>query len=186
LVHVSSPWHVAIRFCLAGNCSHILSCVFVFDSPAPTSPEPKKNQSTSNLIPPCACGAVRVFETQVLSSLLHVLEVDKHAQSTNVDGSTAASASGLGAAYEHGGMNWGSIAVYSCPNVCAADEEYVVVQDSIDERPSQPRSAYEDADAILIPEDANFGDDDDDDDDDEGDWGVDVDDPNDEEEMICS
>jgi hypothetical protein len=141
-------------------------CFFVVVSPAPTIPEQKKNQSTSipHLIPPCACGAERVFETQLLSSLLHVLEVDKHAP-TDVGSSTA---SGLVAAYEQGGMNWGNIAVYSCPNVCAAEEEYVVVQDS-DERPSQPRGAYEDDAAVLIPDDATFGGDDDDDDD----WGDD-------------
>lgn len=145
--------------------SHIV-IFLVFVSPAPTIPEQKKNQSTSTsqLIPPCACGAERVFETQLLSSLLHVLEVDKHAL-TDVDGSTA---SGLGAVYEQGGMNWGNIAIYSCPNVCAAEHEFVVVQDS-DERPSQPRGAYEDDAAVLIPDDATFGGDDDDDDD----WGDD-------------
>jgi hypothetical protein len=141
----------------------------LFVSPAPTDPEQKKKQSPSspNLIPPCSCGAERVFETQLLPSLLHVLEVDKHAPKQV--GSTSTAASGLGAAYEQGGMNWGNIAIYSCPNVCAAEQEFVVVQDS-DERPSQPRQAYED-DAALIPDDATFGPDDDDDDD----WGDDDD-----------
>jgi hypothetical protein len=154
-----------ISIYLCGHGSHIL-CFLPFASPSPTIPEQKKKQPTSNpnLIPPCACGAERVFETQLLSSLLHVLEVDKHAPA-DVGGSTA---SGLGAAYEQGGMNWGNIAIYSCPNVCAAEQEFVVVQDS-DERPSQPRGAYED-DAALIPDDATFGGNDDDDDDD---WGTD-------------
>jgi hypothetical protein len=164
VVNVSLPGlHSDVPFWT--RLSHIVF-FFLFASPAPTIPEQKKNQSTSSprLIPPCACGAERVFETQLLSSLLHVLEVDKHAPPTDAGTSTA---SGLGAAYEQGGMNWGNIAIYSCPNVCAAELEFVVVQDS-DERPSQPRGAYED-DAALIPDDATFGGDDDDDDD----WGDD-------------
>jgi hypothetical protein len=158
-------------------------CFLVFVSPAPTTPEQKKKQPTNspNLIPPCACGAERVFETQLLSSLLHVLEVDKHAPT---EAGTSA-ASGLGAAYEQGGMNWGNIAIYSCPNVCAAEQEFVVVQDS-DERPSQPRGAYEDDAAVLIPDDATFGGDDDDDDD----WGDDdehdYDEPNANEDVNSS
>jgi hypothetical protein len=163
VVHVSLPGlHSDLPFWT--RLSYIVFS-FVFISPAPTIPEQKKNQSTTSpqLIPPCACGAERVFETQLLPSLLHVLEVDKHAP-TEAGGSTA---SGLGAAYEQGGMNWGNIAIYSCPNVCAAEQEFVVVQDS-DERPSQPRGAYED-DAALIPDDATFGGNDDDDDD----WGTD-------------
>jgi hypothetical protein len=165
--------------CLSGRGSHIILFFLVLVSPAPTVPEQKKNQSTvsPHLIPPCACGAERVFEAQLLSSLLHVLEVDKHAP-TDADSSAA---SGLGAAYEQGGMNWGNIAVYSCPNVCSAEEEYVVVQDS-DERPSQPRGAYEDDADVLIPDDATFGGDDDDDD-----WGdEDYDEADPEDEVICS
>lgn len=109
-------------------------------------------------IPPCACGAQRVFEAQLLPSILHVLDVDKYAEKG--DGSTT---TGLAAAYETGGMNWGNVAIYSCPAACSNEDEYVVVQDSMDERPGpELRRGYEDAEAVVVPEDSKFDDDDDD------------------------
>ena len=40
-----------------------------------------------------------------------------------------------------GGMNWGSIAVYSCPESCNdSREEFIIVQDSLDEGPVKLKS----------------------------------------------
>lgn len=89
-------------------------------------------------VPDCACGHGRVFEFQILPSLLHVLDVDGHA--------TAVGASGeedeiddddvLGL-INNGGMNWGSIAVYSCPLSCDdSREEFVVVLEAVDDAPT--------------------------------------------------
>ena len=65
-------------------------------------------------VPDCVCGAKRMFEFQFLPSMLHVLDVD----SANV---------------KTGGMNWGSIAVYSCPESCDdSREEFLIVQNGDD------------------------------------------------------
>jgi hypothetical protein len=102
------------------------------------------------VIPACRCGAPRVFELQILPSLLHVLEVDK--ASTGTD---------LGSLYSHG-MNWGNLCVYSCPHSCPeSDSEFVVVQESVDEKPAEARPAMQD---VVIKEDSQFADDDDDED----------------------
>ncbi len=102
------------------------------------------------MIPACRCGAPRVFELQILPSLLHVLEVDK--ASTGTD---------LGSLYSHG-MNWGNLCVYSCPHSCPeSDSEFVVVQESVDEKPAEARPAMQD---VVIKEDSQFADDDDDED----------------------
>lgn len=72
-------------------------------------------------IPNCACGSERVFEFQLLPSLLHVLDVDSASDNDN----------GITDLTSVGGMNWGSIAVYSCPNSCdESREEFLVVQES--------------------------------------------------------
>jgi hypothetical protein len=105
------------------------------------------------LIPSCSCGAARVFEMQLLPTLLHVLEVDKS------DPCTVHSDQGLSAAYEQGGMNWGNVAIYGCPNACSADQEYVLVQESVDERPTKPRQHMMQGD-VLIQDNAKFDDDD--------------------------
>jgi Programmed cell death protein 2, C-terminal putative domain len=80
-------------------------------------------------IPCCPlCGTARVFELQLLSSLLHVLQVDRQAVGN------------LSSAFTHGGMDWGNIVVYTCPSCQVEDgEEYCVVQDSVDERPMGPQ-----------------------------------------------
>ena len=75
-------------------------------------------------VPPCACGAHRVFEFQLLPSLLHVLDVDAHA-SSNVQ----AEYDDLPDLIAGGGMNWEALAVYSCPASCdKSREEFVMVQ----------------------------------------------------------
>jgi hypothetical protein len=69
-------------------------------------------------------------------------------------------------------MDWGNICVFSCPNFCNSEHEYVVVQES-DDQPSEPRQIMQGD--VVVKEDAKFddvdfddneggGDDDDDDD----------------------
>jgi len=125
-------------------------------------------------IPPCSeCGAARVFEFQIVPTLLHVLEVDKYVTNGANGDENSGKISVLD--YQQGGMDWGNIAVYSCSNPtckCAAPvEEYCVVQDSIDERPTGPKRQMQ-TDTAVIQEDAKF--EDNDDDDDEGDGGEDI------------
>jgi hypothetical protein len=106
------------------------------------------------VIPACRCGSPRVFELQILPSLLHVLEVDKAATGTD-----------LGSLYNCG-MNWGNLCVYSCPRSCSeSDSEFVVVQESVDEKPAEARRALQD---VVIQEDSQFADEDEDEDEDEG------------------
>ena len=128
-------------------------------------------------IPPCACGAPRVFEFQLLSSLLHVLEVDKY---SNDGGAGSAALTSLEAAFAQSGMNFGNIAVYTCSKDCgSSDSEYVVVQDSVDDAPIQ--RIVGDDEPVVIAEGTKFEDPDDmeDDDDDAMDDGGDDDDNDD-------
>jgi hypothetical protein len=99
-----------------------------------------------------------------LPSLLHVLEVDKHVKSDGANSSANPEQSTLATAYESGGMDWGNIAVYTCPNTTCAGEatEYCVVQDSVDESPTVPNRAMHQEDAI-IQEGTKFDDDDEED-----------------------
>jgi pre-rRNA-processing protein TSR4 len=95
----------------------------------PTSSK-KQNKSTQKhnatiasrtipTIPPCICGSERIFEFQLLPSILHVLDVDSSVIPHEVDESVDINSVG--------GMNWGSIAVYSCPNSCDESREEVCV-----------------------------------------------------------
>jgi Programmed cell death protein 2, C-terminal putative domain len=101
---------------------------------------------------------------QLLPSLLHVLEVDKHVKSDSVSSRTNPEQSTLATAYESGGMDWGNIAVYTCANASCVGEatEFCVVQDSVDESPTVPNRAMHQEDAI-IQEDSKFDDDDEED-----------------------
>lgn len=85
-------------------------------------------------VPPCACGAKPSFEFQLLPSLLHVLEVDRYAGSKASGGSAA-----IGDMLSNG-MNWGSVAVFTCPDSCG--EEALVIQESVDERPDLPAGQH--------------------------------------------
>ena len=117
--------------------------------------------ATLEPIPNCPCGAARVFEFQILPSLLHVLDVDKYAKK---GASSVGDSMGLATAFEQGGMNWGNIAIYSCPKACSySDQEYVVVQDSLDERPIVPTRALRPSDTqpVVIQENTKFNDSDD-------------------------
>jgi len=62
-------------------------------------------------------------------------------------------------------MDWGNIAVYTCSNpACCPEtavEEFCVVQDSVDERPTGPKREMPQG-AAIIQEDTKFEDDDDD------------------------
>lgn len=83
-------------------------------------------------VEPCVCGAQRVFECQVLPSILHLLEVEKYS-------GAAAKPAGISDLMSDG-INWGSVAVYSCPTGCTASrEEYLVVQENVDGQPEIPR-----------------------------------------------
>lgn len=90
--------------------------------------KPKKNKKSITAefpsIPRCSCGSERVFEFQLLPCLLHVLDVDSE-NSNSDDGNDITDLTSMG------GMNWGSIAVYSCPESCdESREEFLIVQES--------------------------------------------------------
>ncbi|KAL3781744.1 hypothetical protein HJC23_004843 [Cyclotella cryptica] len=92
-----------------------------------------KRESTSSkelipAVPPCICGCQRVFEFQLLPTLLHVLDVDSCSPA-------ASETDDLMDLTSMGGMNWGSIAVYSCPDSCDESREEVCVVQAGDEAP---------------------------------------------------
>ena len=106
----------------------------------------KKNKKTQNVfcsplptVPKCVCGADRVFEFQVLPSLLHVLDVDSHA--TTASDSSIGDTDDMMDLISAGGMNWGAIAIYSCSVSCdESRDEFVIVQNAVGDAPIQQRS----------------------------------------------
>ena len=84
-----------------------------------------------------------------MSSILHMLQVDKYADSE-----------GLESAFASGGMNFGNIAVYECEDHC---DGYLVIQDSLDDQPVKQTRAQGDDDSVIIDENAKFDDDDEED-----------------------
>ena len=92
---------------------------------------PQKIHSSSlPAVPDCVCGAERVFEFQILPSLLHVLDVDGHAAKDDDDD--------IMDLIHSGGQNPGSIAVYSCTQSCdESREEFIIVQEAIGDAPIQ-------------------------------------------------
>eukprot|EP00578_Thalassiosira_sp_NH16_P005480 CAMPEP_0181134386 /NCGR_PEP_ID=MMETSP1071-20121207/32061_1 /TAXON_ID=35127 /ORGANISM="Thalassiosira sp., Strain NH16" /LENGTH=359 /DNA_ID=CAMNT_0023220903 /DNA_START=403 /DNA_END=1485 /DNA_ORIENTATION=- len=81
-------------------------------------------------VPNCCCGAERVFEFQILPSLLHVLDVDSYTAAKQRDEDDMMDL------ISAGGMNWGSIAVYSCSESCnKSQEEFIMVQESVCDSP---------------------------------------------------
>lgn len=82
---------------------------------------------------------------QLLPSLLHVLEVDK---------GSLEEIGGLDASFSRGAMNWGNICVYTCSQFCENQQEFVLVQESIDELPTQRKLI--DREDIIIDENAKF------------------------------
>ena len=92
-------------------------------------------------VPKCPCGARRNFEFQLMTSLLHLLEVDRHALSIS-EGSISEESYREDEIwtreFSNGGQNWGSIAVYTCSDSCETNrEEFVVVQSSLDGMPER-------------------------------------------------
>jgi Programmed cell death protein 2, C-terminal putative domain len=124
-------------------------------------------------VPPCGnCGAPRVFEAQILPSILHVLDVDRYAPTDDADTAAAATdnVTTRKAYYNSGGMDFGNIAIYTCSAACDGQEEYVVVQDSVDKQQQQSsgggrhqqqaqeqRRMYSN-EVVVIPEDTKFDD----------------------------
>ncbi|KAL7481340.1 hypothetical protein ACHAW6_007021 [Cyclotella cf. meneghiniana] len=84
--------------------------------------------SSTDLMPPCVCGCQRVFEFQLLPSILHILEVDFCSPA-------ASETDDLMDLTSMGGMNWGSIAVYSCPDSCDESREEVCIVQIGDDAP---------------------------------------------------
>jgi hypothetical protein len=66
-----------------------------------------------------------MFEFQILPSVLHVLKVDQHAAKSQLS-----QGSQLKDWYNAGGMDFGSIAIFSGPNSDATQQELVVIQDT--------------------------------------------------------
>lgn len=68
-----------------------------------------------------------MFEFQLLPSMLHVLDVDSANANKGNDNDDVMYL------IKTGGMNWGSIAVYSCPESCDdSREEFLIVQNGDD------------------------------------------------------
>lgn len=89
---------------------------------------------------------------QILPSILNDLKVDKFVEGNNEE------VTGIESAFSSGGMNFGNIAVYSCTSNC---QPYVVVQDSVDDRPIKPtQSIFMDDISIVIDENTKFDDED--------------------------
>mmetsp|Transcript_12971 Transcript_12971/g.26653 ORF Transcript_12971/g.26653 Transcript_12971/m.26653 type:complete len:91 (+) Transcript_12971:261-533(+) len=85
--------------------------------------------------------------------MLHVLDVDSNANlnDKNLDVMDLVS---------RGGMNWGAVAVYSCPESCdLSREEFVVVQASLDDDPVVPKiGMYGDEDSHVDDDDGDIAD----------------------------
>jgi hypothetical protein len=82
--------------------------------------------------------------------------------------------SGIEAAFNEGGMNWGNIGVYTCSKGCHSLRDYVIVQESVDEQPSEPKQIVQGD--LVVKEDTKFDDDDFDNDEDSNE---------DDEERMC-
>ena len=107
---------------------------------------PDKNRKTGKQlwnVPECVCcGERRMFEFQVLPSILATLDVDKLSKSR---GKVMNSKQSLDEMMTNG-MNFGSIAVYTCANAgCRAEwkEAAVVIQKSVDDLPEHNKQASE-------------------------------------------
>ena len=115
-------------------------------------PSETKKKGTFWTVPQCSCGAKRTFEFQLLPSLLHILDVDKFSGKDNGSGISSMLSSG---------MNWGSVAVFTCPNACKESEEAVVIQESVDENgeiEGQPHMDFSPAIAVVedMDDDGDF------------------------------
>ena len=95
-----------------------------------------------------------------MPSVLHVLNVDKYAKQSS--GNSAQ----LNEWYSSGGMDFGSIAVFTCSNAdsCTLSEQYVVVQDTAEEQPKMPAAGFREAGDVVVDENTKFDQDEEDDD----------------------
>jgi len=108
-------------------------------------PQPKQLQAAGKSskedplsVPDCSCGAKRVFEFQLMPSLLHVLEVDRHALNSQPPASDESMDAILTREFANGGQNWGALAIYTCSESCETNrEEFVIVQNSVDVMPER-------------------------------------------------
>jgi Programmed cell death protein 2, C-terminal putative domain len=85
-------------------------------------------------IPCCEkCGTQRIFEFQILSSILHVLHVDDSINNQVVDTTNHKNDVSSSVYYQQGGMDWGNIAIYTCPKGCMQSvEEFCIIQNTVD------------------------------------------------------
>ncbi len=77
-----------------------------------------------------------------MPSLLHLLGVDFHCSDTKHSTKRNPKTNAIDVEEimnkDSGGMNWGVIAVYSCPDSCIhSREEFVVIQESVDANPQK-------------------------------------------------
>jgi len=92
-------------------------------------------------VPKCVCGAARVFEIQILPSILHALDVDSYA-STGAEQNDDDDVMDL---FSSGGMNWGSVAVYSCSQSCdESRDEFLIVQEAVGDAPIEKKTEKND------------------------------------------
>ena len=102
---------------------------------------PNKNRKSGKIlwnVPNCSCcGEQRTFELQILPSILAALEVDKY-QAEN-----KSKAKGEALALDDllsNGVNFGSIAVFTCSNSSCGTQEkeaFLVIQKSVDDLPEK-------------------------------------------------
>lgn len=112
----------------------------LWSRPVPLTAKGKRGgqcrDTTFPTVPDCTCGSRRSFEFQVMPSVLHVLDVDKYSSLDKEEEFSNDLEFTLNK--NHGGMNWGCIAVYSCAESCdRSHEEFVVVQESADGVPQR-------------------------------------------------
>jgi len=112
----------------------------IWSLPKPlTAPKGKKGRryrdSKFPVIPPCPCGSPRVFEFQLMPSVLHKLDVDRYSPDMKPNLKKRNNIEWV-MRKDVGGMNWGVIAIYSCELSCEEyREEFVIVQESTDGEP---------------------------------------------------
>ena len=112
--------------------------------PLPLTQKGKRGGQSRDLsfpnVPFCKCGARREFECQLMPSILHTVNVDKYARKSLKYTRRSKNGNDLDIILSKnvGGMNWGTIAVYSCSDSCDCErEEFIVVQESADGNPKR-------------------------------------------------
>jgi hypothetical protein len=79
-----------------------------------------------------------------------VLQVDKHARPSRA---TNGNPQQLNDWYAAGGMDFGSVAIYTCSKGCQqCPEDVVVVQDTAEDQPKVPAATVRDAEDIVVDE----------------------------------